>query len=132
MASTRLIRAFLKPKKIDGNIFWWPEDFGITYTKNNKSIGMSPIMTDCYAKFNFQGQITGNQTKIHTFNAQAGDIAEVTISQANNYVFFNVIQDLNYSSALFVGMSELNPNHWEGILPKKGKYSVIVYQVGDA
>ena len=72
------------------------------------------------------------KTKIHTFNAQEGDIAEVTISQANNYVFFNVIQDLNYSSALFVGMSELNPNHWEGILPKKGKYSVIVYQVGDA
>jgi len=74
------------------------------------------------------GKVTGNKDVDYTLVAKQGQMMEVKMDSAWPHPFFNVISPSG--DTLFVGMND--GDTFKGELPASGKYTVRVYQKGNA
>ena len=76
-----------------------------------------------------KGRIKGYETIDYQLNARAGQTLEVTLKTSNRSNYFNVLQP-GEESALFVGST--SGDHFSGVLPKNGDYSLRLYLMRNA
>lgn len=74
-----------------------------------------------------KGKIKGGQTLDYTLAAQKGQTMVVILE---GHPYFNVLPPGSKGEAIFIGSSE--GNRFETTLPTPGKYTIRVYQMGDA
>ncbi|MGG5413003.1 hypothetical protein [Edwardsiella tarda] len=75
------------------------------------------------------GSIQGNDTLDYTLVAAPGQQMSVTLNGKSS-TYFNLLAPGNHGEALFNGSIE--GDHYQGILPTKGQYTVRLYQMGAA
>lgn len=75
------------------------------------------------------GKVTGNKNVDHTLAAKEGQMMEVKIDSTRQHPYFNVISPSG--EAIFVGTMS-DKDIFVGRLPSTGKYTVRVYQRGNA
>ena len=76
-----------------------------------------------------KGRLKGYETVDYQLNARAGQTLEVTLKTSNPSSYFNVLQP-GEESAIFIG--SISGEHFSGILPKNGEYSIRVYLMRSA
>jgi hypothetical protein len=76
-----------------------------------------------------KGRLKGYETVDYQLNARAGQTLEVTLNSSNAANYFNVLQP-GEESALFIGSTA--GDHYSGVLPKNGDYSIRIYLMRSA
>lgn len=75
------------------------------------------------------GKVTGNKSVDYTLVANQGQVMEVKMHSAWPHPYFNVISPSG--EAIFVGAMS-DSDSFSGRLPSSGKYTVRIYQKGNA
>lgn len=75
-----------------------------------------------------KGKVKGSDVIDYTLTAKKGQMIEVKLTSAWPHPFFNVISPSG--ETLFVGMND--GDAFKGSLPSTGKYSIRIYQKGNA
>lgn len=81
----------------------------------------------CAQTQEYQGSITGYNTKELTFHAQAGQKISIDISTSAPYAYFNVFASTSTVDAIFNGSIE--GGKFEKTATQTGIYKIVVYQM---
>ena len=76
------------------------------------------------------GKVKGNDSMDYSLRASAGQTLTVDFKGSKGAAYFNVLPPGSTGEAIFVGSS--SGNHFQGVLPSDGDYTVRVYLMGAA